>query len=73
MSYKDWIVRYYSSHEEIPEGHKDGEFVGELKAHAIPIEWIQETMQLAETVGAKEYAEHLEVLLADWAEEREEE
>ena len=25
MSYKDWIVRYYSSHEEIPEGHKDGE------------------------------------------------
>ena len=39
---------------------------------AIPIEWIEETMQLAETVGAKEYAEHLEVLLADWAEREEE-
>ena len=25
MTYKDWIVRYYSSHEEIPEGHEDGE------------------------------------------------
>lgn len=40
---------------------------------AIPVEWIEETMQLAEKVGAKEYAEHLEVLLDDWAEERGEE
>ena len=40
---------------------------------AVPVSWIEETMQLAEKVGAKEYAEHLEVLLADWAEEREEE
>ena len=39
---------------------------------AIPIEWIEETMRLAESVGAKEYAEHLEVLLADWAEREEE-
>lgn len=38
---------------------------------AIPIEWIEETMRLAESVGAKEYAEHLEVLMADWAEEME--
>ncbi len=39
---------------------------------AIPVEWIEETMKLAETVGAKEYAEHLEVLLADWIERKEE-
>lgn len=37
---------------------------------AIPVDWIEETMQLAETVGAKEYAEHLEVLLDDWAERK---
>ena len=23
--YKDWIVRFYASHEDIPEGHTDGE------------------------------------------------
>ncbi len=40
---------------------------------AIPVSWIQVIMQIAETVGAEEYAEHLEVLLADWAEERKEE
>ena len=39
---------------------------------AIPVEWIEETMKLAESVGAKEYAEHLEVLLADWLEREEE-
>ena len=38
---------------------------------AVPVEWIEETMKLAESVGAKEYAEHLEVLLADWLEREE--
>ena len=23
--YKDWIVRYYASHDDIPPGHTDGE------------------------------------------------
>ena len=23
--YKDWIVRYYASHDDIPAGHEDGE------------------------------------------------
>lgn len=23
--YKDWIVRYYGSHKDIPPGHTDGE------------------------------------------------
>lgn len=39
---------------------------------AIPVSWIQETMQLAETVGAEKYAELLGVLLDDWAERKEE-
>jgi len=38
---------------------------------AIPVSWIQETMQLAESVGAEKYAEHLGVLLDDWAERKE--
>lgn len=28
--YKDWIVRFYASHNDIPEGHADGGIVGEL-------------------------------------------
>lgn len=28
--YKDWIVRYYASHKDIPEGHPDGETQREL-------------------------------------------
>lgn len=52
-----------------------GAFIGRMinaqTVDAIPIEWIEETMRLAESVGAKEYAEHLEVLMADWAEEME--
>lgn len=28
--YKDWIVRYYASHEDIPKGHSDGEILREL-------------------------------------------
>ena len=28
--YKDWVVRYYASHDNIPEGHTDGEFMEEL-------------------------------------------
>lgn len=28
--YKDWIVRFYASHNDISEGHADGEIVGEL-------------------------------------------
>ncbi len=28
--YKDWIVRFYASHDDIPEGHHDGEIVREL-------------------------------------------
>lgn len=28
--YKDWIVRFYASHNDIPGGHADGEIVGEL-------------------------------------------
>ena len=27
---KDWIVRFYASHDSIPEGHHDGEIVREL-------------------------------------------
>lgn len=36
------------------------------EADAIPIGWIESTMKLAELVGAKEYADHLVVLLSDW-------
>lgn len=28
--YKDWIVRFYANHNDIPEGHSDGGIVGEL-------------------------------------------
>lgn len=28
--YKDWIVRFYANHNDIPEGHADGGIVGEL-------------------------------------------
>lgn len=28
--YKDWIVRYYASHDDIPEGLSDGHIVREL-------------------------------------------
>ena len=28
--YKDWIVRYYASHDDIPEGLSDGHIVHEL-------------------------------------------
>lgn len=28
--YKDWIVRFYANHNDIPEGHADGRIVGEL-------------------------------------------
>lgn len=28
--YKDWIVRFYASHNDIPGGHADGEIVSEL-------------------------------------------
>ena len=27
---KDWIVRYYASHDDIPAGHHDGEFLQPL-------------------------------------------
>lgn len=39
----------------------------------IPVSFIEKIMKLAEEVGAKEYAEHLEVLLNDWEEEIENE
>lgn len=28
--YKDWIVRYYANHDDIPEGLSDGHIVREL-------------------------------------------
>lgn len=28
--YKDWIVRYYANHDDIPEGQSDGHIVREL-------------------------------------------
>ena len=28
--YRDWIVRFYGSHEKIPKGHTDGELLTEL-------------------------------------------
>lgn len=28
--YKDWIVRYYADHDDIPEGQSDGHIVREL-------------------------------------------
>ena len=27
---QDWIVRYYASHDDIPAGHHDGEFLQAL-------------------------------------------
>lgn len=36
---------------------------------AIPIEWIKETIKLAESVLDNEYAEHLKFLLEDWRED----
>ena len=38
---------------------------------AIPIEWIKETIKLAENVQASKYAEHLRILLEDWEKENE--
>ena len=38
---------------------------------AIPIEWIKETIKLAESVQDSKYAEHLRILLEDWREENE--
>ena len=39
--------------------------------HSIPIEWIKETIKLADSVQANTYAEHLRILLEDWEEENE--
>jgi hypothetical protein len=36
---------------------------------AIPVEWIKETIKIAESVQASKYAEHLRTLLEDWREE----
>lgn len=36
---------------------------------AIPVEWIKETIELAENVQASKYAEHLRILLEDWRKE----
>ena len=30
MKYREYIVRYYASHDDIPAGHQDGEIVEEL-------------------------------------------
>ena len=39
--------------------------------NAIPIEFIKDTIKLAERVQANEYAEHLKILLEDWEKENE--
>lgn len=36
---------------------------------AIPVEYIKDTIKLAERVQANEYAEHLKCLLEDWERE----
>lgn len=30
MKYREYIVRYYASHDDIPAGHQDGEIVAEI-------------------------------------------
>lgn len=30
MKYREYIVRYYASHDDIPAGHQDGEIITEL-------------------------------------------
>ena len=30
MKYREYIVRYYASHDDIPAGHQDGEIIAEL-------------------------------------------
>ena len=30
MKYREYIARYYASHDDIPAGHQDGEIIEEL-------------------------------------------
>lgn len=69
----DALMKVYAPYEFMSDMGDAMEILANFPTvDAIPIEWIEETMRLAESVGAKEYAEHLEVLLADWAERKEE-
>ena len=43
------------------------------EVEAIPIEFIKETIKLAESVQASKYAEHLKTLLEDWDKENDNE
>lgn len=47
MKYREYIVRYYASHDDIPAGHQDGEIVAELVRCKDCASW----RQMSETYG----------------------
>ena len=43
---QDWITRYYASHDDIPAGHHDGEFLQALVRCSDCIWWAKEADSL---------------------------
>ena len=59
----EWLKEHIEMEYRVIKG------ISESKAEAIPVEWIKETIKLAENVQHSKYAEHLRILLEDWEKE----
>ena len=61
--YKDWIVRYYGSHKDIPPGHTDGELTELIRCKNCKY-WLPHS-QFGFDEDNDEYYDYCELLVPD--------
>lgn len=61
--YKDWIVRYYANHDDIPPGHTDGELTEFIRCKNCKY-WLPHS-QFGFDEDNDEYYDYCELLVPD--------